>query len=95
MELKHNYFCSLAEQGTQLWLDTSRVNAAIVSTYRFGNNRTPTDLRDKSKGRAKVNDRSDGHSTRPAGICRVSPITMAKAVKNYAELQGMRNSHLR
>ncbi|OVA12581.1 Creatinase [Macleaya cordata] len=67
---------SLAEQGTQLWLDTSRVNAAIVSTYRsaFGNN---------------------GQTARPRGVYKVSPITIAKAVKNHAELEGMRNSHLR
>ncbi|MCL7032820.1 hypothetical protein MKW94_000046 [Papaver nudicaule] len=86
---------SLAKQGRQLWLDTSRVNAAIVSTYRFGKNRASGDIGDKGQVRAERHDRSDGHTGRPAGLCRVSPITSAKAVKNYAELQGMRNSHLR
>ena len=31
----------------------------------------------------------------PIGFCRPSPVTFAKAVKNEAELEGMRNSHLR
>ncbi|KAI3900745.1 hypothetical protein MKW92_036320 [Papaver armeniacum] len=86
---------SLASQGRQLWMDTSRVNAAIVSTYRFGKNRASTDSDYKGKVRADRHDKSDGHIGRPTGLCKVSPITLAKAVKNYAELQGMRNSHLR
>ncbi|RZC55446.1 hypothetical protein C5167_014295 [Papaver somniferum] len=86
---------SLANQGRQLWMDTSRVNAAIVSTFRFGKNRASADIGYKGKVKAGRHDKSDGDAGRPAGLCKVSPITLAKAVKNYAELQGMRNSHLR
>ncbi|KAI3994979.1 hypothetical protein MKX01_019793 [Papaver californicum] len=75
---------SLANQGRQLWMDTSRVNAAIASTYMFGKNRAFADIGYKGKVRAERH-KSDGHTGRPAGLCKVSPITLAKAVKNYME----------
>ncbi|KAB1202268.1 putative Xaa-Pro aminopeptidase P [Morella rubra] len=71
---------SLAVQGTCLWLDTSSVNAAIVNTYKSACERCTT---------------SNGHSVGHPGVYKSSPISVAKAVKNYAELEGMQNSHLR
>ncbi|KAI3979701.1 hypothetical protein MKX01_013796 [Papaver californicum] len=61
-------------------MDTSRLNAAIVITYRFGKNRASADIGYKGKVRAERH-KSDGHTGRPAGLCKVSPITLAKAVK--------------
>ncbi|KAF9609629.1 hypothetical protein IFM89_017768 [Coptis chinensis] len=38
---------------------------------------------------------SNGKIAHPSTVCRISPISMAKAVKNNAELEGMHSSHLR
>ncbi|KAL6964795.1 Aminopeptidase P2 [Sarracenia purpurea var. burkii] len=86
---------SLALQGAHLWLDTSSVNAAIVNTYKFACERYFGSPGSKSKNNSISNDGFNGQSRGPAGICRTSPISLAKAVKNQAELDGMRNSHLR
>lgn len=40
-------------------------------------------------------DRSDGQPSGPTAVYRSSPIALAKALKNDAELEGMRNAHLR
>ncbi|KAF8018103.1 hypothetical protein BT93_H3107 [Corymbia citriodora subsp. variegata] len=80
---------NLAKQGRNLWLDTSSVNTAIFNTYKCACDK---DLNKKSK--ARVQD-YNGRSAIPSGIYRASPISLGKAVKNDAELQGMRNSHLR
>ncbi|GLT94930.1 hypothetical protein SLE2022_126410 [Rubroshorea leprosula] len=74
----------LAAQGACLWLDTSSVNAAIVETYRSACDRYLLSHSNRSK-----------QKTRPSGVIMMSPISLAKAVKNDAELEGMRNSHLR
>lgn len=80
---------NLAKQGRNLWLDTSSVNAAIVNTYK-----SACDKYLNKKSKARVHD-YNGRSAMPSGVYRASPISLAKAVKNDAELQGMRNSHLR
>ncbi|KAJ0982680.1 hypothetical protein J5N97_010935 [Dioscorea zingiberensis] len=69
---------SLAAEGGKLWLDSSTVNAAVVSIYKSACNKHG---RSGEKG--------------PAALFKASPISIAKAVKNEAELEGMRNSHLR
>ncbi|GFQ00200.1 probable xaa-pro aminopeptidase p [Phtheirospermum japonicum] len=85
---------SLAAKGACLWLDTSSVSAAIVNTYRsaydkyFGTAGTTNKNRSLPTG-------PDGHSCEPTAVYKSSPISLAKAVKNEAELEGMRNSHLR
>ncbi|KAK4748832.1 hypothetical protein SAY87_015418 [Trapa incisa] len=84
----------LAKEGAKLWMDTSSLNAAIVQTYNsacdryFGGN-------GNKKSKLRRNDSLKGQSKAPTGVYRVSPISLAKAVKNDAELEGMRNSHLR
>ncbi|GMP60540.1 hypothetical protein CsSME_00023360 [Camellia sinensis var. sinensis] len=86
---------SLAIQGAHLWLDTSSVNAAIVNTYKSACERYYGSIGNKRKNNTISYDGSNDQSGGPAGIHRTSPISMAKAVKNHAELEGMRNSHLR
>ncbi|KAL4556321.1 hypothetical protein LXL04_038969 [Taraxacum kok-saghyz] len=80
---------SLAARGAHLWLDTSSVNAAIVSTYATACDKFLEDVGSKSKSKGKDLSRA------PSVLCKTSPVSLAKAVKNHAELEGMRNSHLR
>lgn len=70
-------------------MDTSSVSAAIVNTYKSAC--------DKYSGTAGiVNINNPGYkSCGPDAVYKSSPISLAKAVKNEAELEGMRNSHLR
>ncbi|XP_015875200.2 aminopeptidase P2 [Ziziphus jujuba] len=84
---------SLASQGAQLWLDTSSVNAAIVNAYNTACERYYKSLENKSK--SKTDDGINGWSSLPKGVYKVSPLSLAKAIKNAEELEGMRNSHLR
>lgn len=81
---------SLAARGGGLWLDTSSINAAIVNTYR-----SACDKYFSERGHQNETERSNGESSGPCAVYRSSPISLAKAVKNDAELEGMRNSHLR
>uniref|UniRef100_A0A7N1A5F9 Metallopeptidase M24 family protein n=1 Tax=Kalanchoe fedtschenkoi TaxID=63787 RepID=A0A7N1A5F9_KALFE len=75
---------SLAVQGVNLWMDKSSLNTAIVSTFKSASDRL------KKKKRPILNG-----ETGPDAIFKPSPISLAKAVKNDAELEGMRNCHLR
>ncbi|GAV63158.1 Peptidase_M24 domain-containing protein/Creatinase_N domain-containing protein [Cephalotus follicularis] len=89
---------SLAAQGAQLWLDAASVNAAIVETYKSACDIYSGNTKNKSKSNARTCDTSAGQSGGPGGptaIYRPSPISLAKAVKNSAELEGMQSSHLR
>lgn len=83
----------MASQGARLWLDTSSVNAAIVNAYNTACERYYKSLENKSK--SKIDDGINGWSSLPLGVYKVSPISLAKAIKNAEELEGMRNSHLR
>ncbi|XP_078429989.1 metallopeptidase M24 family protein isoform X2 [Wolffia australiana] len=84
---------SLAARGGKLWLDTSSVNAAICSRFRSACDRYWESLQKKKK--AQLPQSSDDPLDGPFAVCRRSPVTFAKAVKNDAELKGMRESHLR
>ncbi|KAJ3670224.1 hypothetical protein LUZ60_010548 [Juncus effusus] len=77
---------SLAEKGAKLWLDTSTVNAAIVSVFRTACARYTNKLNNKTNNQS---------SYEPDILYKVSPVTLAKAVKNNAEIDGMKNAHLR
>ncbi|EEF49835.1 xaa-pro aminopeptidase, putative [Ricinus communis] len=85
----------LAAQGTELWLDTSSVNAAIVNTYKSACDRHLADFGSKNHSKNDKYNGSNCQSWGHTGVYRASPISLAKAVKNPAELEGMRNSHLR
>ncbi|KAK1258947.1 hypothetical protein QJS04_geneDACA010229 [Acorus gramineus] len=94
---------SLATQGAKLWLDSSTVNAAIVNIFQSACDRYYEGLKNRRQTKTKPetsldmleNGKPDFQLQGPAGLYKVSPITLAKAVKNDAELEGMRNSHLR
>eukprot|EP00268_Persea_americana_P044428 TRINITY_DN4491_c1_g1_i2.p1 TRINITY_DN4491_c1_g1~~TRINITY_DN4491_c1_g1_i2.p1 ORF type:complete len:729 (-),score=141.42 TRINITY_DN4491_c1_g1_i2:471-2657(-) len=94
---------SLAAQEARLWLDTSCVNAAIVNTFKSACNRyhgsSGNKNNKKTGGDTSINNQTheglDDQVEGPAVLCKASPVTLAKAVKNHAEIEGMRNSHLR
>uniref|UniRef100_A0A2P2KSM9 Uncharacterized protein MANES_09G167500 n=1 Tax=Rhizophora mucronata TaxID=61149 RepID=A0A2P2KSM9_RHIMU len=85
----------LAAQGAELWLDTSSVNAAIVNTYKSACDRFLEKLANKHDRMTEMSGTYNGSSLGLSGVYKSSPISMAKAVKNPSELEGMRNSHLR
>lgn len=85
----------MASQGARLWLDISSVNTAIVNAYNSACERYYKSLENKSESKTALNDGLNGWSGVPIGVYKVSPISLAKAVKNADELEGMRNSHLR
>lgn len=93
----------LAERGAKLWLDSSSVNAAIVTAFKSSCDRH---MKKKGKAGKKVGEKqasSDEPTTRGSDVqngalntvYNVSPVTLAKSVKNEAEIEGMKNSHLR
>lgn len=86
---------SLAAKGANLWLDTSSVNAAIVNAYESACYKYPWDSATKSRKKRNANLNSNGQSGGPCAVYRSSPVSLSKAVKNDAELEGMRNCHLR
>ncbi|XP_010546700.1 PREDICTED: probable Xaa-Pro aminopeptidase P [Tarenaya hassleriana] len=86
---------SLAQLRAQLWMDPSTLNIAIISTYKTACEKYSGKSEGKNKPKTKIADDSNGYSAKSSGIFRPSPISWAKAIKNDAELQGMKNSHLR
>lgn len=93
----------MAAQEAKLWLDTSSVNAAIVNTFKSACNRYHGSNGNKNNKKigsdTSVNNQAheglDVQVKGPAVLCKPSPVTLAKAVKNHAEIEGMKNSHLR
>ncbi|KAI3448635.1 hypothetical protein Pfo_005300 [Paulownia fortunei] len=86
---------SLAAKGACLWLDTSTVSAAIVNTYKSACDKYFGTAGIVNKNKRTVPNGPDAQSCGPTAVYKSSPISLAKAVKNEAELEGMRNSHLR
>ncbi|CAL0311227.1 unnamed protein product [Lupinus luteus] len=86
---------SLAARGAALWLDTSSVNAAIVKAYDAACDSYNRKHESKFKARTKGFDGSNEHFNGPIAVHKTSPISLAKAIKNESELEGMRNCHLR
>jgi Xaa-Pro aminopeptidase len=76
------------------------VNAAIVSAFKSSCDRY---MKKKVKSVKKVEGKEktpepDGPGSQNGelnAMYRVSPVTLAKAIKNEAEIEGMKNSHLR
>jgi Xaa-Pro aminopeptidase len=76
------------------------VNAAIVSAFKSSCGRY---MKKKVKSVKKVEGKEktpepDGPGSQNGelnAMYRVSPVTLAKAIKNEAEIEGMKNSHLR
>lgn len=86
---------NLAAQCASLWLDTSSVNAAIVNTYKAACDRYYQKYESKHKTRNKGFDGSIENLVVPIAIHKFSPISLAKAIKNETELEGMQGCHLR
>lgn len=89
----------LASNGCKLWLDPSRVSVAIINTFEAACSEYYKKCK-KSKKSGKTekgpsNSESQHESDGPAALQRTSPIALAKAKKNVAELDGMRQAHLR
>lgn len=93
---------SLAARGTRLWLDSSSVNAAIVSVFNSACDRRIGMVGNEVKNRFGQETSSEDAQRKknvqiegPVVHYQASPISLAKALKNDAEVEGMRNSHLR
>ncbi|KAL0304718.1 UNVERIFIED_CONTAM: Aminopeptidase P2 [Sesamum angustifolium] len=86
---------SLALKGASLWLDTSSVSAAIVNTFKSACDKYISTTGVVKSNKKAVPNCPDGQSCGPTAVYRSSPVSLAKAVKNEAELEGMRNCHLR
>ncbi|PKU88105.1 aminopeptidase P2 [Dendrobium catenatum] len=94
---------SLSDQGAKLLLDPSTVNAAIVNLFNSASNRHLHRSENKVKGnigrgthlesttQKDAPVQVNGHNT----LFKISPISLSKALKNEAEIKGMRNAHLR
>ena len=89
------FFYSLAARGSALWLDTSSVNAAIVNAYKAACDRYNQNRGRKQKIRTEGFDGSNEHSGGPIAVHKFSPVSLAKAIKNESELEGMKSCHLR
>lgn len=77
----------LAIEGARVLVDSSTVNAAIVNTFKF--------VANKKRNKSKSHENANGYMNIPTVVYRSSPISVAKAVKNQIEIEGMRNAHLR
>jgi Xaa-Pro aminopeptidase len=96
---KHLLACfRLAAQGAKLWLDSARVSVAIKNAFDDACVQYYVDLEIARSGKRSSKEQTatdkeelDG----PAALHRPSPVGIAKAIKNEAELEGMRQAHLR
>ncbi|XP_021772939.1 probable Xaa-Pro aminopeptidase P isoform X2 [Chenopodium quinoa] len=79
---------NLALEGARLLIDTATVNAAIANTFKSASN-------NKKEYKSRSYGSSNGGSNGATAVYSSSPISLAKALKNHAEIEGMRNSHLR
>lgn len=78
------------------------MNAAIVSVFRSGCDRY---MKERGKTGRQIGKEaaSDDPTIKKRGVqnmelnglYKASPVTLAKSVKNEAEIRGMKNSHLR
>jgi Xaa-Pro aminopeptidase len=78
-------------------LDTSSVNAAIVNAYKAACDKYYQNYENKHKTGNKVFDGSNEKSDVgvPFAVHKLSPVSLAKAIKNETELKGMQDCHLR
>lgn len=94
-----SYLERLASNGCKLWLDPSRVSVAIINTFEAACSEYYKKCKkSKKSGQAEKgpsNSESQHESDGPAALQRTSPVALAKAKKNVAELDGMRQAHLR
>ena len=85
--------------GCKLWLDTSRASVAVVHAFEdacslyYENSSSNKQSQQARDGSRTSEYRHEKYG--PAALHRTSPITLAKAKKNLAELEGMKQAHLR
>lgn len=79
---------TLAASGNTLWVDPDKVSAALVTAAESAAQDAQTDTQPKKKAKGS----SQPTKTILEGV---SPIPLAKAVKNESELNGMMEAHLR
>ncbi|KAH9618011.1 hypothetical protein KSS87_016400 [Heliosperma pusillum] len=80
---------NLAVDGARLMIDTTAVNAAIIDMFK-----TAARIHERKGHSTKSYDSSNGQFDGVA-LYKSSPIAIAKALKNPAEIEGMRSSHVR
>lgn len=89
----------LAAEGAKLWLDSAKISVAIKNAFDDACAQYYEDLevaRSKKKRSSKEQSTIDKEELDgPAALHRPSPLGIAKAIKNDAELEGMRQAHLR
>ena len=90
LEFPFFFFFSLAVGGARLLIDSATVNAAIVNSFKLA-----AKIHDKKGHKSKSYNSSNGSFEGATVVYKSSPISIAKALKNCAEIEGMRNSHLR
>ena len=86
---------AVAEKGATLWVDPEKVSAALVAAAEEAAGTGAGAPKKKRKTAADDADAADAKPPRSAIKEGVSPIPLAKAVKNEAELKGMLEAHLR
>lgn len=83
----------LAEDGAKLWLDGSRLSVAIKNAFSDACLEYYENLAIVRSHVAVGNEATEANG--PAALHRASPVGLVKAIKNAAELDGMRQAHLR
>lgn len=84
-------------------MDASSINSAIVSRFKSACNKHLSKFEKKARDKVDQetspdmapNKHQDTWIEGPTGLYKLSPVTLAKAVKNKAEIDGMRGCHLR
>lgn len=81
-----------------MWLDSARVSVAIKNAFDDACVQYYEDLetaRSRKRGSKEQTTTDKEELDGPAALHRPSPVGIAKAIKNEAELEGMRQAHLR
>lgn len=96
-------FCRLAHDGQKLWLDPSKVSVAVIDSFNDACSQYYEELKTEEGKMADAAGPAEKtgdvvnikEANGPAAIYRLSPVGLAKALKNAAELEGMKQAHLR
>ncbi|KAK9805604.1 hypothetical protein WJX72_007339 [[Myrmecia] bisecta] len=88
---------ALGAAGTKIWADPSKVSFALVTAAKEGAAGTSPAQAGAKRSRTEAEPAPAAQARRDAALFveKPSPVTLAKAVKNPAELDGMREAHLR
>lgn len=83
----------LAAKGTILWMDPTKVSYAMQMA---ASSKNPTKTNQPTRKRVKTGEKEAEGTPSGGPVCRKpSPISVAKAIKNSVELEGMREAHVR